>query len=203
ADRWLALLHAARGAPWRRAIRDAGSAEAFLDSSDARLAAAGIDDAGIRRLRQPDPAALDAMRRWLDAPGHALVVRGSAEYPRRLAETDEPPLALWIDGARPDLLHAPQIAIVGSRNATRTGRETALRFAEYLSRAGLTITSGLAVGIDAASHEGALAGASGTIGGRACGLDVVYPRHHAGLAGRGRADGGLGSAYPPGVPPHA
>ena len=202
-DRWLALLHAARGAAWRRAIRDAGSPEAFLDASDARLAAAGIDEAVLQRLRRPDPAALDAMRRWLDAPGRALVVHGSPEYPRRLAEIDEPPLALWVDGARADVLHAPQIAIVGSRNATRSGRETALRFAEYLSRAGLTITSGLAVGIDAASHEGALAGASGTIGVLACGLDVVYPRHHAGLADRVRADGVLVSEYPPGVPPLA
>jgi len=188
---------------WRRAIRDTGSPEAFLELGDARLAAAGIDDAGIRRLRKPDPAALDRMRRWLEGERHTLIVHGSPEFPPRLAETDDPPLALWVDGARADLLRGPQIAIVGSRNATRSGRETALRLAEYLSRSGLTITSGLATGIDAAGHEGALAGTSGTIAVLGCGIDVVYPRHHAGLAARIRADGILVSEYPPGTPPIA
>src|SRR5690606_13387473 len=130
--------------------------EALLRASDAALAAAGIDDEGLRRLREPDPAALDALHRWLDAPGHALVTCDSPDFPQRLAETDDPPLALFVDGARPELLGGPQLAIVGSRNATRSGRETALRLAEYLCRSGLTVTSGLAVGIDAASHEGAL-----------------------------------------------
>src|SRR5690606_26794527 len=134
---------------------------------------------------------------------HTLIVHGSPEFPPRLAETDDPPLALWVDGARADLLRGPQIAIVGSRNATRSGRETALRLAEYLSRSGLTITSGLATGIDAAGHEGALAGTSGTIAVLGCGIDVVYPRHHAGLAARIRADGILVSEYPPGTPPIA
>src|SRR5690606_9402625 len=115
-------------------------------SSDAALAAAGIDAAGLQRLHTPDAAALDAMRRWLDAPGHALVTCDSPAYPQRLAETDDPPLALFVDGARAELLGGPQLAIVGSRNATRAGRETALRLADYLSRSGLTVTSGLAVG---------------------------------------------------------
>src|SRR5690606_23091470 len=188
---------------WRRAIRDTGSREAFLELGDARLAAAGIDDAGIRRLRNPDPAALERMRRWLEGPGRALIVHGSPQFPPRLMETDDPPLALWVDGARTDLLRGPQLAIVGSRNATRSGRETALRLAEHLSRSGLTITSGLATGIDAAGHEGALAGTSGTIAVLGCGIDVVYPRHHAGLAARIRADGILVSEYPPGTPPIA
>ncbi|HEX6993291.1 MAG TPA: DNA-processing protein DprA [Gammaproteobacteria bacterium] len=199
----LALLHAARGAVWRRALADAGSVDALLGLDDTRLAAAGIDEAGIRRLRRPDPAVLDAMRRWLDGPGHALLVRGSPGYPERLAETDDPPLALWVDGARADLLGGPQVAIVGSRNATRAGRETARGLAEYLSRSGLTITSGLAVGIDAAGHEGALAGSSGTIAVLGCGIDVVYPRHNVRLAERIRADGAIVSEYPPGAPPLA
>ncbi len=202
-DAELALLYAARGPAWRRAAAAAGSIDALLGLDAARLAAAGIDDAGIQRLRRPDPAALDAMRRWLDSPGHALLLRGSPGYPKRLTDTDDAPLALWVDGVRPDLLDGPQVAIVGSRNATRSGRETALRLAEYLSRSGLTITSGLAVGIDTASHEGALSGSSGTIAVLGCGIDVVYPRHNARLAERIRADGALVSEYPPGVPPLA
>ena len=202
-DAELALLHAARGPAWRRALTAAGSVDALLGLDDARLAAAGIDDAGIKRFRRPDPSALAALRRWLDVPGHAVLFRGSTGFPRRLAAADDAPIALWVDGARTDLLDGPQVAIVGSRNATRSGRETALRLAEYLSRSGLTITSGLAVGIDAASHEGALAGGSGTIAVLGCGIDVVYPRHNVGLAERIRADGVIVSEYPPGVPPLA
>ncbi len=202
-DRRLALLHAARGPAFRRALDDAGSVERFLTWDDRRLAAAGIDEAGIRRLRVPDETALALMRRWLAAAGHTVVLWGAPGYPRRLAEIADPPLALWIDGARPDLLEGPQVALVGSRNATRAGRDTAYGLAEYLSRAGLTITSGLAVGIDAAGHEGALAGPAGTIAVLGCGIDVVYPRHHAGLAERIRAAGVLVSEYPPGVPPNA
>ena len=203
-DRWLALLYAARGPLWRRAVRDAGiPPERFADLGDRALAAAGLDEDGIARLRRPDPAAVAEMRRWLERPGHLLVTRDSASYPRALAEIDDPPLALWVDGARPELLRGPQIAIVGSRNATRSGRETALRFAEYLGRSGLTVTSGLAVGIDAASHEGALAGSAGTIAVLGCGIDAVYPRQNAPLAERIRADGVLVSEYPPGVPPLA
>lgn len=202
-DRRLALLYAARGPAFQRAIDAAGSVERFLSLDDRRLAAAGIDDAGIRRLRAPNETDLTRMRRWLAADGHGVILKGSPGYPRRLAETPDAPLALWVDGARPDLLQGPQIALVGSRNATRAGRDTARGLAEYLSRAGLTITSGLAVGIDAAGHEGALAGTAGTIAVLGCGIDTLYPRHHAALAERIRADGVLVSEYPPGVPPSA
>src|SRR5690606_6197416 len=108
---------------------------------------------------------------------------------------------LWTAGERLELLSTPQIAMVGSRNATHGGRETARAFAAYLSRSGLTITSGLAVGIDAASHLGALDGPGGTIAVLAHGLDRIYPAEHEALAARIAEAGLLVSEYPPGVAP--
>src|SRR5262249_33513864 len=100
-----------------------------------------------------------------------------------------------------ELLSAPQLAMVGSRSPTPVGRATAREFAAWFAGAGLTVTSGLAVGIDAASHEGALAGGGETIAVYATGLDRVYPAEHAALAQRIRARGALVSEFPPRTPP--
>jgi DNA processing protein len=100
-----------------------------------------------------------------------------------------------------DLLGAPQLAIVGSRNPTGGGRETAEQFARYLSERGLTITSGLAVGIDGASHRGALDGVGATVAVLGSGIDVIFPRAHDKLAAEIAERGLLVSEYAPGVPP--
>jgi len=201
---WLRVLHAARsGAAWRRAFfaSDPPTPDALLALPDHTLVARGIDAAGIARLRNPEPGALEHLEAWLASPGRKLVVWGSPEYPERLARIPDPPLALWTAGERLELLSTPQIAMVGSRNATHGGRETARAFAAYLSRSGLTITSGLAVGIDAASHLGALDGPGGTIAVLAHGLDRIYPAEHEALAARIAEAGLLVSEYPPGVAP--
>src|SRR5690606_10215270 len=118
-----------------------------------------------------------------------------------LASIPDPPIALWINGSRPELLQAPQIAIVGSRNASHGGRATAEDFARYLSERGLTITSGLAAGIDSARHTGALGQIGGTVAVFGCGIDTVFPRDNHRLAHQVAAEGVLVSEYPPGVPP--
>jgi DNA processing protein len=127
-----------------------------------------------------------------------LITLGSAGYPPLLAATDSPPLALWCDGQLPDLLPAPQLAIVGSRRASLGGRNTARQLATDLSLAGITITSGLAFGIDAASHEGGLGGCGGTVAVLGSGIDQIYPRRNAALAKNIRRNGCLVSEYPPG-----
>jgi DNA processing protein len=167
----------------------------------------------------PDPAAHAAALDWLAQPGQHLVTWGDADYPALLRQIPDPPLALYVLGDR-RLLSRPQLAIVGSRNASATGRENAHAFARHLAGAGLVITSGLALGIDAAAHRGALAAddsrdgggraASGTAAGNgvtvavaATGLDRVYPARHQELAHDIAARGALVSEFPLGTPPQA
>lgn len=191
------------GRALREAVHAAGSAAAFTARSDAELGASGLDAATLRALRAPDEAVLERWRRWLDAPGHALVGIDSDHYPGQLAETPDPPLALWTRGAELALLTAPQLAIVGSRNATAGGRQTATDFARYLSERGLTITSGLALGIDAAGHRGAVDNAGATLAVLGCGIDLVYPRANAALAEQIVEHGLIVSEFAPGTPVRA
>ena len=204
-DAWLALLHAARASckPWRTALRAAGSIEALRTKSRRELASFGIDSAALHAWRSPDGAALARWRDWLDRPQHALVTLGSAAYPQRLAEIDDAPLALWARGAGLDLLNSPQLAIVGSRNPTTAGRMTAESFACYFAASGVTVASGLAMGIDAAAHRGALQGVASTVAVLGCGIDVTYPRCNASLALAITQSGVIVSEYPPGTPARA
>jgi len=112
-----------------------------------------------------------------------VLVLGDPRYPDALLNTADPPLLLYARG-RVGLLAAASIAIVGSRNPTVQGAENARAFAAHLGRAGYALVSGLALGIDAAAHEGALEGGSGTIAVVGTGLDRVYPARHRALAQR-------------------
>lgn len=200
---WLRLVYAAStgGARWRELLRLHGSAEALVDLSDAQLTAAGVTAEEIARLRNSNAPELDPWRMWLDGADRQVVGLSDPRYPRLLRTLSDAPLALWVHGSDLQLLDAPQLAIVGSRNPTRNGRETATQFARYLCERGLTITSGLAVGIDSASHEGALDGDASTLAVLGCGLDQVYPQSNSALAERIVADGALVSEFPPGTPP--
>ena len=203
-DGWLTLLHAAQSqrAAWLKALHDYGSPEAVASESPRALLGRGLAEDEIARLRSPDTTLLDRWRAWLDAPRRALVTVGSAHYPPRLAALgDDAPLALWVEGQDLPLLATPQLAMVGSRSPTTAGRDTAQQFAKYLSDRGLTITSGLAVGIDGASHRGALQGLSSTIAVLGGGLDSIFPRAHAELAAEIARRGLLVSEYAPGVGP--
>ena len=125
-----------------------------------------------------------------------------AGYPALLAQIADPPVVLLMEGdAR--LVDAPQLAIVGSRNASPTGRETAFALAGALAECGVTVTSGLAEGVDGAAHRGALAGNGTTVAVLGTGPDRVYPRQHLGLAGQIRKRGLLLSEQPVGAPPRS
>src|SRR5215831_11856117 len=151
-------------------------------------------------LAAPDAAAIDADLAWLAASGVRIVLATDSDYPPLLLQSAGAPAALYVQGPV-ELLSAPQLAMVGSRSPTPAGRATAREFAAWFAGAGLTVTSGLAVGIDAASHEGALAGGGATIAVYATGLDRVYPTEHSVLAQRIRARGVLVSEFPPRTPP--
>ncbi len=128
-------------------------------------------------------AAVERALRWAEAPGHAVVTLADAAYPKLLLEIADPPPLLYAIG-RLELLAQPALAIVGSRNATAQGMRNAEQFAAAFSAAGLTIVSGLAVGIDAAAHAGGLSGQGSTIAVLGTGVDVTYPRQNAALAAR-------------------
>ena len=151
-------------------------------------------------LAAPDDAAIDADIAWIEASRATLIPCTSPHYPELLARTSRAPAALYVLG-EVSALRTPQLAIVGSRSPTASGRTTARDFAEFFSRAGITITSGLALGIDAASHEGALKAAGITIAVCGTGLDRVYPRRNASLAARIRERGALVSEFPPRTDP--
>jgi len=151
-------------------------------------------------LAAPDERAVAADLAWLDESGTVIVLCTDPEYPPLLKQTVGAPAALYVQGSVP-LLSVPQLAMVGSRSPTPGGRATAREFAAWFARAHLTITSGLAVGIDAASHEGALEGGGNTIAVCGTGLDRVYPAANRALAARIRAHGVLVSEFPPGTAP--
>jgi len=129
-----------------------------------------------------------------------LICRNTPLYPPLLAATPGAPVALYVDG-EPSLLARPQLAIVGSRTPTHAGRDNARSFASHLAGCGLTITSGLAAGIDSCAHGGALQKAASTIAVCGTGLDEVYPAEATALAAEIRQHGALVSEFPPGTPP--
>ena len=164
------------------------------------LARLGLTTHTAAWLARPDEALVDSDLRWCEDTGVALLAATSADYPPLLRESPDAPAVLYVRG-KPRVLNEPQIAMVGSRNPTAGGRATAHEFAAFFARAGLTVTSGLALGIDAACHEGALAADGPTVAVLGCGLDQTYPRKHQALAERIAASGALVSEFPPGSPP--
>jgi DNA processing protein len=123
-------------------------------------------------------------------------------YPELLRHVPDPPIVLWTRGD-PSALHGPAVAVVGSRAATPTGLAMARRLGQELGGAGLVVVSGMARGVDAAAHEGALDVGGRTVAILGCGADVVYPAQHAALARRIAETGVLASELPPGTPPRA
>lgn len=168
----------------------------------AALAQLGLTTSAIDALMRPDAARIDADLRWLESAAATLVPVTDAAYPRLLRETPDAPTLLYVRGDVTALAD-PQLAMVGSRNPTAGGRATARDFAAFFARAGLAITSGLALGIDAACHEGALSAQGLTIAVLGCGLDEIYPPENRGLAERIASSGALISEFPPGTPPLA
>lgn len=147
----------------------------------------------------PHARAMAATMRWLESPAHRVVTLADAEYPQRLLQISDPPLVLYAVG-RVELLNAPAIAMVGSRNASPQGSKDAEAFAEALSSAGLCVVSGMALGIDAAAHRGALRAAGSSVAVLGTGPEAIYPRRNRALA-QALAEGGcLVTEFAPGTP---
>lgn len=145
---------------------------------------------------------IEKTKEWLEDPNNLVLTLSDNRYPRQLLEIADPPLMLYVKG-RVELLTSPSIAIVGSRNATTQGRLDAEEFAHNLSNSGLTIVSGLALGIDAAAHEGGLKGRGSTVAVIGTGADIVYPARNRELAHRIAQEGCIISEFPLGTGPLA
>ncbi len=201
---WLAL-HRAPGVAartFKSLYGRFGSAAAVLSAPRNELDAAGLDAETIAYLHAPDWAAVDAARRWSDERGHQVLLLPDPDYPPLLREISDPPPVVFVAGDQ-RVLSNPQLAIVGSRNASRAGMELAYEFSRALVQSGLVITSGLALGIDAAAHRGALSGPGPTVAVAGTGLDCVYPVRHRELAREIANRGAVITEFPLGTPPIA
>ena len=183
-----------------KALEILGSARAITEASDASRARAGLPAAAREFLSTAAAATSSDERAWLEDPRHHVVAFTDPRYPTLLRATERYPMALYIVG-NADALNEPQLAIVGSRNPTPQGRETARELSEYLCARGLAITSGLASGIDSAAHQGALAAQGITLAVLGSGVDVIYPRSNRSLSLEILRQGALISAFPLGTPP--
>lgn len=199
---WLVVLQAGqRGATaWRTALDHAGGIAALRTADSQTLVRCGLNTQTIQRLRNPDASCLDRWNAWLGQSGHHLITLDDNRYPNLLAATPDAPLALWVRGTKLDILDSPMLAIVGSRHATHGGIDNAKAFGQEIGVAGLSIASGLAVGVDAASHQGAVDTIGGTLAVLGNGIDQIYPSENKGLAEQIEAQGLIVAEYPPGIP---
>ncbi len=197
---WLAL-HRAPGVGavrFRDLLRAFASPRHLFGAGRGAWQAAGLPEKLQQYLLTPDWSLVDRDLEWLQGDANHLLGCADPHYPPLLTEIHDPPALLFVHG---DVraLSQPQLAIVGSRNPTANGAALAREFAGYLTGCGLTITSGLASGVDGAAHIGALEAGGSTIAVSGTGLDRVYPAHHRDLAYRIAAQGALVSEFPPGT----
>ena len=201
---WLAALRLpdVSSVKFRRWLNSFENIEMLFSANDRTLQQAGLKPKDIHVLKNPDWKSAEADFLWCEKNNCHLVTGEDEKYPVLLRETYGAPLLLFVRGDV-DLLSQPQIAMVGSRNPTQSGSETAARFAGCFTKSGLIVTSGLALGIDAASHRGALKAGGKTLAVLGTGLKTIYPASHRKLAEEIAANGALISEFLPDVAPIA
>lgn len=202
-DSWLKLHHTPgiSVALFHRLLDHFGSAAAICSAKTAELSRLGVPQTATEHLHTNASApAVNATLDWAQHPRHHIVTLADNAYPQLLKSIHHPPPLLYVKGNR-EILSEPQLAIVGSRNPSRGGEETAHAFALHLARSGLIITSGLALGIDGAAHRGTLDAKGATIGVMATGIDLIYPARHRKLAESIVENGALVTEFPLGTKP--
>ncbi|MEN8219230.1 MAG: DNA-processing protein DprA [Pseudomonadota bacterium] len=180
---WLALARAPGVGPvnFARLLEHFGNPCSVFEAGLSEWQAFNIKGALLNYLQDPNWQAVEKDIQWLAQPGNHLLTLHHPDYPPLLRQIHSAPPILFVCGDC-TLLSSKQLAIVGTRHPSPEGEKTAREFAEYLSHQGITITSGMALGIDGASHWGALAGTGKTIAVAGTGLDRVYPSQHRELA---------------------
>lgn len=168
-------------ARYRRLLDRFETPQAVFTASRSMLDGLGLPVAALDFITQPDTDRIAADLAWLAQADNHLITWQDAQYPARLREISQAPPMLYVHGD-PSLLSLPQLAMVGSRNPSPSGARTATEFSQYLTQAGLVISSGLAQGIDTAAHQGALLAEGPTIAVMGTGLDRVYPASNRKMA---------------------
>ena len=198
----LTLIPGIGGETQRQLLKSFGSPEAIFAATPSALRGS-LGGGMIERLLTVSCAAdIEATLAWVAQPGNHILTLADAAYPQALLSAADPPVLLYAKG-NIALLNRPAIAIVGSRNATKQGEANAAAFALALSGAGLTVVSGLAAGIDAAAHRGALTECASTVAVIGTGIDRIYPARNEGLAREIAESGCILSEFPLGTPPIA
>ncbi len=189
---WLVFLRApGLSAAKRRAMFDTlGSIEAVINITEPQARALRVGPESMAALKRPAQRMIDADLLWLSAGQRGLIAIGDAGYPALLARAPDAPVAIFVEGAV-ERLALPTIAVVGSRGATKQGSDFAQALAAAFSASGLTVVSGLALGIDTSAHLGALVGPGSTAAVLATGLDRMYPKQNSALAERIVGEGGV------------
>ena len=177
-----------------------GSPAGIFDNATRGQKPVGLRASAVAALKSPDWEAVEQDQRWLEKAGTRILPITDPAFPARLRDISGAPTVLFLRGDV-GLLASPQLAMVGSRNPSSEGRRNAEQFAAYLAGCGLTITSGMALGIDAASHRGALKAKGPTIAVWGTGLDKPYPPRHRELAEEIADQGLIVSEFPPGTLP--
>jgi DNA processing protein len=184
----------------RSLLEQYGSAERVAALSSRQLKDSGLSDAARKAISNPDEQAIAKDLEWLSGDDNYVVHPQSEFWPELFRELTDAPTLLYLRG-RPDILHLPALAIVGSRNPTRGGVLNAYEFARHLAASGFCIVSGLAQGIDTAAHKGALDANARTVAVLGHGIDRVYPAANHQLAHCIAREGALISEYPLGTHP--
>lgn len=179
-----------------------GNIKAIFSASSSELRLAGLSEKQVHAIKNIHWKIVEDDFNWCEKNNCQVLTWADDHYPKRLREIADAPPVLYVQG-NSDLLHQPQLAMVGSRHSSAMGLENAEQFGFALAQSGLVITSGLALGVDAASHRGALAATGKTIAVMGTGLKQIYPRSNIKLAEEIKLTGAIISEFPPKAPAKA
>jgi len=199
---WLVLNRAPGIGPtgYRLLLETFSAAREVVEADNTILEKFGLSLKTLQYLKTPDWETIENDINWLEHPDHHLVTLKDDNYPPLLKAIDDAPLLLFVHGD-PTLLHSIQLAVVGSRNPSTGGMQTAREFSGQLAQCGMTVTSGMAVGIDYNSHVGVMSVNGKTIAILGNGPDIIYPAQYKELASQIVEYGALVSEFPPGTKP--
>ena len=199
---WFALLRAPilQRLTLTRLLQVFHTPDNIFRASPSELSGFALGRKALEYFRAPDWSAVDTDLKWLNLPGNHLVTIQDELYPYLLKQIHDPPPACYLSGD-PAILSSPQISIVGSRRPSADGRRIARDLARQLAQLGITITSGLAAGLDSEAHKAALQAGSPTVAVLGSGIDIIYPRGNRELAASIINHGAVISEFPLGCRP--